>query len=172
MHVAKHCVRAYARMHRYDWHKPRRHRTDRRDAKKTACAHTRASTEKICTTDTTAAMQKTLRARIRARDSKEQQNRREPKIGTKITDYRGGGASGARRSAGGARRAKPRAGFRAVLPACAPAVNSRKHWAGDHFPEQRPENEHRAGAPRAATNQGFEGSKCYILIRNKIVGSR
>ena len=27
--------------------------------------------------------------------------------------------------------------------------------------EQKPENEHRAQAPRAVSNQGFEGSKCY-----------
>ena len=26
---------------------------------------------------------------------------------------------------------------------------------------QKPENEHRAQAPRAVGNQGFEGSKCY-----------
>ena len=96
IHARKDCVRAYARMHRYDWHKPRRHRTDSRDAKKTACAHTRACTETIGITDPTAGMQKTLRARIRARDFKGRRYKREPNSGTKITDYRGVGASGAR----------------------------------------------------------------------------
>ena len=68
IHARKDCVRAYARMHRYDWHKPRRHRTDSRDAKKTACAHTRACTETIGITDPTAGMQKnTACAHTRAR---------------------------------------------------------------------------------------------------------
>ena len=68
IHAQKDCVRAYARMHRYDWHKPRRHRTDSRDAKKTACAHTRACTETIGITDPTAGLQKnTACAHTRAR---------------------------------------------------------------------------------------------------------
>ena len=65
------------------------------------------------------------------------------------------------RSAAVRGRAETRAGFRAVLPACAPAVNSRKSRTGASLFEARPENEHRAQAPRAVTNQGFEGSKCY-----------
>ena len=83
---------------------------------------------------------------------------------------RGQSAGDPRRAAGEPRRAETRAGFRAVLPACAPAVNSRKHRTGSSLFEARPENEHGAQAPRAVSNQGFEGSKCYILIRSRIVG--
>ena len=51
--------------------------------------------------------------------------------------------------------------FWSVLPARVPAVNARKSRTGASLFGAKPENEHRAQAPRAAPNQGFEGSKCY-----------
>ena len=65
------------------------------------------------------------------------------------------------RSGSGPAAIRVRAAFWAGLPACAPAVNSRKSRTGASLFGARPENEHRAQAPRAVGNQGFEGSKCY-----------
>ena len=86
----------------------------------------------------------------------------------KSTQTNGGGALRSDRSAGDPRAVRGRsalawrrAAFWAVLPACAPAVNSRKSRTGASLFGARPENEHRAQAPRAVGNQGFEGSKCY-----------
>ena len=66
------------------------------------------------------------------------------------------------RSAGGPRAirewSKPawlRADFWAVLPACARAVNSRKSRRGAPLFGARPENEHRAQAPRAVGNRAL-----------------
>ena len=87
------------------------------------------------------------------------------KMTPKSTQTNGGGAFDPRairgQAAGGPRAVRGRAAFWAVLPACAPAVNSRKSLTGASFFGARPENEHRAQAPRAVGNQGFEGSKCY-----------
>ena len=92
------------------------------------------------------------------------------KMTHKSKQTNGGGARAVRgRSAGDPRAIRGQsaaawghAAFWAVLPASAPRKKNH-HDDGDREQgaAQKPENEHRAQAPRAAPNQGFEGSKCY-----------
>ena len=141
------------------------------------CARARARSPHNQCPDNTWEVPKTplLRTCARSIDTRKQhpdskkrhQNHRLP-MGRRDGDLRAGRG----RSAGGPRRVLARAGFWPVLPAFARAENSRKHRTGDQLLEARPENGHGAQAPRAVSNQGFEGSKCYILIGNRIVGNR